>query len=59
MKPAKPMSIPEGLTAADWEAAFRRVEAAYARNKSRRWVLTCMRDILRGDMEHLTPLDPT
>jgi hypothetical protein len=34
-------------TAEQWEVAFRNTEQAYARNKSRRWVLICMRDALR------------
>lgn len=53
MKPSKPMDLPEGLTAEQWEKAFRLIETAYARNKSRRWVLICMRDVLRGDLENL------
>lgn len=30
-----------------WEAAFRKMEAAYAGNKARRWVLVCLRDALK------------
>lgn len=46
MKPARPMDLPIA-TAEQWGEAFRKIEQAYARNKSRRWVLICMRDELR------------
>lgn len=46
MRPARPLELPPA-TAEQWEAAFRHVEAAYARNKSRRWVLVMLRDRLR------------
>jgi hypothetical protein len=40
------MDLPSG-TAEQWEAAFRKVEASYARNKSRRYVLLMVRDELK------------
>lgn len=49
MKPAKPMELPSA-SGAQWEAAFRKVEAAYARNKGRRWVLVMLRDVLREEV---------
>lgn len=49
MRPARPLELP-AATGEQWEAAFRAVEAAYARNKSRRWVLVMLRDTLRGSV---------
>lgn len=53
MREKKPMRIPAEISPAEWEEAFRKTEKAFARNKSRMWVLKCMRDelcaIVEGD----------
>lgn len=45
MRARKPLSLPDA-SKDQWEEAFRRTEAAFARNKSRRWVLQILKDEL-------------